>query len=250
MPLDLPEVRIIGQTWQSDGRICVEVIATTQQAHCPECQQVCHKIHNTRARKKRDLFLGDYQVKLLLWKRRFRCESCQKRFTEPDSTCGWKRRTTVRLREHLGRQAWSQPVAHVAARYGVGPRFVQHCLQHVAIRAIEHNGGHVDETHLLTTPRYLGIDEFAVRKGHRYETILYDLEHRKMLVVITGLTLEEGVALLKRLHTPERVEAVSMDMSAFFRSAVKQSLPQAQIVMDHFHVIQHLMKAIRKVLSS
>ena len=228
----------------------MDVIATTQQVLCPQCEQVCDKIHDTRARKKRDLFLADHQVELILWKRRFCCSSCHLRFTEPDCVCGRKRRTTARLRDYLGTQAQSRPVAHVAASCGVGPRFVQQCLLHVATTAIEHTGGHVDETHPLPTPRYLGIDEFAVRKGHRYETILCDLEHRSVLEVSAGRTLEEVVALLTRLQTPETVEAVSMDMSASFRPAVKQCLPHAQIVVDHFHVIQHVMKAFRKVLSS
>src|SRR5258705_8381175 len=39
-------------------------------------------------------------------------------------------------------------------------------------------------------------------------------------------------------------------MSASFRPAVQAALPKAQIVVDHFHVIQHIMKAFRKVLSS
>src|SRR5258705_2083668 len=39
-------------------------------------------------------------------------------------------------------------------------------------------------------------------------------------------------------------------MSASFRPAVAVALPKAQIVVDHFHVIQHAMKAFRKVLSS
>ena len=122
VPLDLQEVHLLGQTWQRDGKICVEVIASTQHVTCPECQHICHKIHDIRSRKKRDLLLGNHHVELIVWKRRFHCESCQKRFTEPDSICGWKRRTTVRLREQLGRQAWSRPVAHVAVSYGVGPR--------------------------------------------------------------------------------------------------------------------------------
>jgi transposase len=62
--------------------------------------------------------------------------------------------------------------------------------------------------------------------------------------------MEEVVTLLSRLLTPQAVEAVSMDMSASFRPAVQAVLPQAQIVVDHFHVIQHVMKAFRKVVSS
>ena len=250
VPLGLPELHIVRQAWQVGGSIRVEVIGRFEQATCPRCQQICDKIHDRRARKKRDLALGESQVELILWKRRFRCEACQKAFTEPDTACGWKRRTTVRLRERLGRQACCQPVAHVAAASGVGPRFVQECVNSVASQAIEHNGGQVDERGTLPTPRFLGIDEFAVRKGHRYETLLCDLEHRCVLEVSAGRTLEEVVALLKRLRTPEAVEAVSVDMSASFRPAVKQCLPHVQIVVDHFHVIAHVMKAFRKVVSS
>ncbi len=57
-------------------------------------------------------------------------------------------------------------------------------------------------------------------------------------------------ALLERLSDPNAVEAVSMDMSASFRPAVHLCLPKAHIVVDHFHVIQHVMKGSKKVLSS
>src|SRR2546429_2559919 len=68
--------------------------------------------------------------------------------------------------------------------------------------------------------------------------------------VCEGRKKEEVVKLLKRLSNPDAVKAVSMDMSASFRPAVAAALPKAQIVVDHFHVIQHVMKAFRKVLSS
>lgn len=67
--------------------------------------------------------------------------------------------------------------------------------------------------------------------------------------MIDGRTKEEVVKLLERLSDPEAVKAVSLEMSASFRPAVQQALPHAQIVVDHFHVIQHVMKAFRKVLS-
>jgi transposase len=102
----------------------------------------------------------------------------------------------------------------------------------------------------LPTPGFLGLDEFAVSKGHHYATILCDLEQRQVLEVCLGRKLEDVIGLLKRLAHPERVKAVSMDMSASFAPAVRACLPHAQIVVDHFHVIQHLMKAFRQVVSS
>jgi len=243
-------MKMVSQHWQADGSIRVEVLATTSQATCPHCRHVSRKVHDCRARKKRDVGLREYQVELILLKRRFRCFACRKSFTEPDAVCGRRRRTTMRLRERIGKQACLQPIAHVAVAYGVGPRFVQECLTSVATAQIEERGLSVDEQHALPTPRFLGIDEFARRKGHRYDTILCDLDARRVLDVSAGRTLEEVVKLLERLSAPDVVEAVSMDMSASFRPAVQLCLPKAQIVVDHFHVIQHVMKAFRKVLSS
>src|SRR5437016_2669102 len=64
-----------------------------------------------------------------------------------------------------------------------------------------------------------------------------------------GLWLEEA-ALLERLSDPDAVQDVSMDMRASYRPAVQLCLPKAQIVVDHFHVIQHVMKGFKKVLQS
>jgi transposase len=73
---------------------------------------------------------------------------------------------------------------------------------------------------------------------------------RDVLEVCEGRKKEEVVKLLERLNDPDAVKAVNMDMSASFHPAVAAALPKAQIVVDHFHVIQHVMKAFRKVLSS
>src|SRR5438874_3691966 len=98
--------------------------------------------------------------------------------------------------------------------------------------------------------RSWGSMNLRLSKGRRYDTILCDLESRDVLEVCDGRKKEEVVKLLKRLSNPDAVKAVSMDMSASFRPAVQAALPKAQIVVDHFHVIQHVMKAFRKVLSS
>ena len=250
VPLDLEELHIVSQQWLANGTIRVEVMATTTQATCPHCQKRCVKIHDTRPRKKRDIALRGHPVELIVLKRRFRCLGCRKSFTEPDTVCGWRRKTTVRLREALGKQACTQPVAHVAKAAGVGPRFVEECFQTVALQAIERKGLSLDEHQPLRTPHFLGIDEFARRKGHRYDTILCDLEARQVLEVSAGRKQEEVVALLERLSDPDAVKAVSMDMSASYRPAVHLCLPKAHIVVDHFHVIQHVMKGFKKVLQS
>lgn len=248
VPLELEGLRILKQEVQPDGTIRIEVIGTNERASCPHCQNVCVKRHDVRPRSKRDVPLRGHRVEVVIYKRRFWCLRCHKAFTEPDRACGWGKRTTVRLRQVIGSQACSRPIAHVAKEYGVGPRFVQGCQEAVVSTQLHERGVSVDENKPLPTPRYLGIDEFARRKGHRYDTILCDLEARKVLDVSAGRKQEDVVGLLERLCDCDGVEAVSMDMSESFRGAVQLCLPQARIVADHFHVIQHVGKAVNKVL--
>jgi transposase len=250
VPLDLPELHILSQERLENGTLRIGVIATTTQVACPHCQKMCVKIHDTRKRKKRDSSLRGHQVELILHKRRFKCLSCRKSFTEPDSSCGKRRRTTARFREEIGQRACTEPVEQVAEACGVGSRFARECFETFASRQIEQTGLSLDEKQPLATPRFLGIDEFARRKGHVYDTILCDLEARRVIEVCSGRKLEEVTALLERLSDPDAVKAVSMDMSASFRPAVQLCLPKAQMVVDHFHVIQHVMKGYKKVLSS
>ncbi len=153
------------------------------------------------------------------------------------------------MRESIGKHVVTQTVAQVSHEEQIGPRFARDCFRDQVAPQLEQRGLRLEGCGKLPTPRYLGIDEFAIQKGHRYATILCDLEHCQVLEVCRGREKEEVVRLLQRLDHPERVEAVSLDMSASFAPAVRQALPHAQLVIDHFHVIQHLMKAFRKAVA-
>lgn len=249
VPLGLPNFQILEQGLTPEGQMEVTLISLTDRATCPRCQHVSPKCHDRRLRRKRDVPLLGRQVSLQLVKRRFWCLTCHRAFTEADTICGWRRRTTARLRDHIGRCARSRPITHVAAELKVGPRLVQTCLETVAQAELTTQGRTLETQAPLPTPRFLGIDDFARRKGQRYATILCDLEARRVLDVVVGRTQAQVCPLLERLDAPERVEAVSMDMSGSFREAVHLCLPRARIVADHFHVVQHVGKALAQVLS-
>lgn len=209
---------------------------------------MCAKQHDIRPRSKRDVPLREHQVELVLYTRRFWCRRCQKAFTESDKVCGRGKRTTLRVRECLGKAACSRLIAHIASEYEVGPRFVQECLEAVASTQLAKQGLSLDDSQKIPTPRFLGIDEFARRKGHRHDPILCDLDARRVLEISAGRTQVQVSALLDRRSSPDGVEAVSMDMSGSLREAMQLSFPRARIVADHFHVIQHIGKAVNTVL--
>jgi transposase len=87
--------------------------------------------------------------------------------------------------------------------------------------------------------RHIAIDEIAVAKGHRYLTIVLDLESGAVVFVGDGKGAAALMPFWKRLRpSGAKIEAVAMDMSAGYRGAVATNLPKAKIVFDRFHVVK------------
>jgi len=101
--------------------------------------------------------------------------------------------------------------------------------------------------------RRIAIDEIAIAKGHRYLTVVMDLENGAVVFVGDGKGADALKPFWKRLRPSKaRIEAVAMDMSAAYRSAVSAHLPEAKIVFDHFHVVKLLnekLSDLRRALS-
>src|SRR5260370_12580989 len=186
VPLDLPDLKIVKQEVQTDGSIEVHVRALTDREACPRCRNICIKVHDTRMRVKRDIDLRNYQVRLVLYKRRFRCFACRRTFTEPDSTCGRYKRTTKRFREDLAKRHMQQPIAHETQPAEEGPRFVQECFESLLQEKFAKEVRVLDEISKLSTPRFLAIDEFARRNAHPYHTTLCDLDARTVVEISEG----------------------------------------------------------------
>jgi transposase len=87
--------------------------------------------------------------------------------------------------------------------------------------------------------RYIAIDEIAVAKGHRYLTVVMDLESGAVVFVGDGKGADALKPFWKRLRPSKaKIEAVAMDMSRAYWGAVLTHLPKAKVVFDHFHVIK------------
>src|SRR5512147_1048488 len=87
--------------------------------------------------------------------------------------------------------------------------------------------------------RHIAIDEIAIAKGHRYLTVVMDLESGAVVFVGDGKGAKALQPFWKRLRgSKAKIEAVAMDMSAAYRGAVSTYLPKAKIVFDRFHVMK------------
>jgi transposase len=87
--------------------------------------------------------------------------------------------------------------------------------------------------------RRLAIDEIAIAKGHRYLTVVLDLDSGAVVFVGDGKGAKALTPFWKRLKgSKAKIEAVAMDMSPAYREAVSTHLPKAKIVFDRFHVMK------------
>lgn len=91
----------------------------------------------------------------------------------------------------------------------------------------------------LKDVRRIAIDEICIGKGHRYVTLVMNLDSGAIIFVGDGKSAESLVPFWKRLgRRRHRIEAVAMDMSSAYISAVRGNLPKADIVFDRFHVVK------------
>lgn len=93
--------------------------------------------------------------------------------------------------------------------------------------------------------RYIAIDEFSVRKGHQYMTVILDLESGEILFVHEGKYADAVLPFLYKLKRKNtRLSAVAIDMYQAYIKAVRQVFPDIDIVHDPYHVAAMVNKAI------
>jgi transposase len=95
------------------------------------------------------------------------------------------------------------------------------------------------------TPRVLGVDDFAFRRGKTYGTILIDLEQRAVVDLLPDRT---AGTLGAWLRSHPGVAIVSRDRASAYAQAVKDAVPAATQVADRFHLLMNLREAVERAL--
>jgi transposase len=239
--LGLPEFRVIGQVL-GPRQLDLPLERRDTAIVCPRCQTSCSRVQESRPRCLRDLPILELPVILWLHMRRFACRGCPQRLWETSTTFGartkWTERLYNRVREECLRGC---PCKALARRYGLSERTV---FRWTFERS---RGGRP-----RTLGRAIGIDEYARRKGHRYNTLIVDLEKGQPIVTFQGRRADEVVAWFKSRPPKEllRVEVVVLDMSKAFFTAIKEVFGDQVHVIDRFHVVQQAVEALDAVLGS
>jgi transposase len=118
-------------------------------------------------------------------------------------------------------------------------------VHHIQARAVQRGLARRD----LEEIKHVGIDEKSFLKGHKYASLMTDIDGERVLDVVEGRTLESANELWAKLPAEVRggINAVAMDMWDAFITSTKENAPQADIVHDKFHISKYLTEAVDKV---
>ena len=208
----------------------LRVRAAGDEARCPGCHTVSRAPHSTYYRRPADLPSLGRRVRLELVVRRFYCgdSACARRtFAErlPGLLDGRARRTR--------RLAAAQRAVAVEVGAEAGARLTTHLAMPVSADTLLRLVRRVPLP-ALATPRTLGVDDWALKKGRTYGTILVDLDARRVVDLLPDRT---GTTLARWLRRCPGVEVVTRDRSTEYTRAITATLPEAVQVADRWHLL-------------
>jgi transposase len=208
-------------------------------ASCPGCGTHSDAVHSRYARRLGDLPIAGRRAIIDLKVRRFRCRQpqCPRRTFVEQATVLADRyaHRTQRLRsilQAIGLTLGGRPGSRHCA-----------CLAMPSSRTALLRLVRAVPDRPVVAPRVLGVDEFALRRGRRYRTILVDAQAHRIVDLLEDPFSDALVAWMAD-HPGSRV--ICRDRDGVYASAARRGAPSALQVADRWHLTHNLADALER----
>lgn len=224
--------------------LVVQACSTVRAAPCPTCRCWSGRLHGSYLRLLAERPVPNEQVVLSVETRRFKClnEGCPRR-TFAEDIYALAGRHQRRTRSHaqalhaLGHALGGEAAARLAAELGV------RASADTVLRELRRSAVTIRSKNL---PRIVGIDDWAIARGHYYGTIVVDLERREPIEVFAG---REATATAAWLRAHPSIRIIARDRAGAYSEAADIALPAATQVADRWHLLCNLRDQVERLLN-
>jgi transposase len=232
--INLPGMKVLSCQSIDGLGIIIEIEAEVKYCNCRSCGKISHAIHQNHWRMIQDLPWSTKTVLLKINRRQFKCQSCQKVFSEDLYFVDKNRGYTKRLARNIIEQVLNSNIHSVAERNDLSDEEVESMLEGQASEILN-----IDLSQLSR----LGIDEIALVKGQgNYLAVLVDLDTHKPIEIVSSRRVSEVSEVLKKWgdQVLEQIKEVSIDLWSPYKKLVEELMPNADITADRFHVMKQV----------
>ena len=250
--IQLQDVTVSNYHISEDNVLVLSLCPTKSKQPCPCCRTqafVICKGSRQKLRQVRHLRCFNRETILLIPMKRLFCKQCEVSFTYQYAFLTGKTRYTNDYKRELSKPLVGTTVKQLTdtfkVPYSTGERFIKQHLAHL-IPSIQRK---VIAAAQGSTRLILGIDDFAIRKGHTYNTGFHGLRNGNLLTLVMGRTYQtliQNQVLMKQLKELKPY-AVVMDLARSYHKFVAEVFPDAIRIADRFHVNRYLTDALQAV---
>jgi transposase len=217
----------------------IEMIATLDYApgNCNHCQGKQIKYDFQKPSKIPFLEVAGFPSLIRLKKRRFQCKNCRKVTVSETSLVQKNCQISEPLRQKVAQALVNrQALTHIAQDLAISTSTVHRKLKKFTFKE--------DFSRL---PEILSIDEFSYQKG-KLAFIAQDFETKKIITILENRTQTTIRNYFFRYSKEARdsVKIVTVDMSGSYIPMIPKLFPNAKIVIDRFHIVQHMSRALNQ----
>lgn len=226
---------ILSEVSSTDTELHIHFSLKHQKQTCPCCKQKTSYIHDYRIQTFKGAPINGLHTYFYYRKRRYRCPHCSKRFYEDNDFLSRYLRISNQLIFYiLDQMRFPYAMSHIAAGVNLSISTIFRIF-----RFLNHSKP--------SMPNVLSIDEFKGNAGRKFQGILTDPKHKRVLDILPGRESHILVSYFRQFHDCANVKYFVMDMWRPYKEIAETYFKNAIIVIDKYHFIRQITWAFDRI---